>query len=66
MTKKDYETIATALVMVPSHWFSDIKGYISVCLYMADELERKNPRFDRVKFLQACAVKPEDIQKYEL
>jgi len=56
MTKKDYELIATALVMTHTSAFNGTEGYKLTCEYMADELERDNPRFDRTKFLTACGI----------
>lgn len=62
MTKKDYELIATALVMTHSSAFTSettfpgVDGYTLTCQYMADELERANPKFDRTRFLKACGV----------
>ena len=59
MTKKDYELVARA--------FRIVKGSIKVTEYdaetaldlasivLADSLEKTNPRFNRAKFLEACA-----------
>lgn len=55
MTKKDY--VAIAAVLAGPYSSSDREGVRAVAERMADMLERDNPRFDRVRFLQACAAK---------
>jgi len=52
MTRKDYQVIATGLLMATVS--SD--ALVTMALYMADELERNYINFDRSKFLKACAV----------
>lgn len=52
MTKKDYEVIATGLLMATG----DTNHTIVVANFIADELEKDNPRFDRTKFLTACGM----------
>lgn len=56
MTRKDFQVIATGLVMTVSTAFNGVKGYKLHCEYMADELERNYDNFDRMKFLKACGV----------
>lgn len=56
MTKKDYEVVATGLVMTVQRAFNGTDGYKLACDYMADELQRHNPKFDRQKFLTACGI----------
>lgn len=51
MTRKDYQVIATALIMVAG---VPVEHLITVALYIADELERAYPNFDRDKFLNAA------------
>lgn len=54
MTKKDYVAIAALLAGYP---FTDDQDRISLAHRAADMLQRDNPRFDRTRFLQACAAK---------
>lgn len=56
MTKKDYEVIATAFVTTVQRAYNGEKGYKLAVAYMADELERNNPKFDRSKFYNACGI----------
>lgn len=61
MTKKDYATIASALAKFyvdddrpPLHTASETMEYVVVRI--ADALEFDNPRFNRAKFYEACAI----------
>lgn len=65
MTKKDYELIAKALndarntitvlgVSQQSRTHEQLKG-VGFCVFtMAHRLANTNPKFDRVRFMQAC------------
>ncbi len=50
MTRKDYQAVADGLIMATI----PLEHLITVALYVADELERKYPNFDRNKFLNAA------------
>lgn len=52
MTRKDFQVIADGLVMATV----SSEAHQTQALYMADELERKYPNFDREKFLRACGL----------
>lgn len=70
MTKKDYELIAYCLFTI-NYWgntyigeeatkeqIQDRKIIIDrLANWFADNLQQKNPRFDRIRFLKACGVK---------
>ena len=52
MTKKDYVMIAKIIDSYPG-WSIPKRDLANK---LADSFERANPKFDRVKFLQACGV----------
>lgn len=54
MTKKDYVAIAAVLA---GYVYTDPRDYQSLVFRMADMLARDNPRFNRDRFLAACAAK---------
>lgn len=58
MTKKDYELIAHAIENTGRIYFepAEQETLFAVANVMAGELKRDNPRFDRSKFLAACAL----------
>jgi hypothetical protein len=60
MTKKDYELIANGFVMTLTSAYNGPEGYKLAVEYMADELEHENPRFNRIKFMEACGIKLQD------
>lgn len=59
MTKKDYELIARAIQKELCKLNNDDSIYVTLCigLSIADELQGKNPLFNRDKFLIACGLK---------
>lgn len=72
MTKKDYELIAKALMqtnlLVEAYNESDspIKYTAPMALELAvhaiaNQLEKENPRFQRLLFLKACGLKTEEV-----
>lgn len=67
MTKKDYELLAEVFAIYSKAFKSNeenIQGYkvtgsalVREMVYkLADELQAKNTRFDKVKFAKACGV----------
>jgi hypothetical protein len=58
MTKKDYELIAGVIKRDQRERgaFANNPDLETVANWFADELEEINPRFNRVKFLQASGV----------
>jgi hypothetical protein len=61
MTRKDYELIAGVIRDLKRDQrergaFAHNPDLMTVASWLADELESTNPRFDRVKFLQASGV----------
>ncbi len=63
MTKKDYELIAKA-IHVSLIWSGSLEAqdrfieqHRMTAGYVADALERTNPRFNKDKFMAACGVK---------
>lgn len=67
MTKKDYVAIAAVLAaqqassederISPKSAKAHNNSVWCVACDMSDMLQRDNPRFDRTRFLQACAAK---------
>jgi hypothetical protein len=62
MTKKDFELIAKVISDLVQDQkergaFANNPDLHTVAEWFADELEEINPRFDRVKFRDACGVK---------
>ena len=51
MTRKDYILIAAAIACV-----DDYDARQEAASYLAINLAKDNPRFDRVRFLEACGV----------
>ena|SRR3990167_10242325 len=66
MTKKDYELIAGVInIRIDNSASSDeYTGVADTALYLADEFEKDNPRFNRNKFLQACGVERQTTEEY--
>ena len=59
MTKKDYELIARNIAQVQREFRGvedGINAIRDVAVFIASDLERDNPRFDRERFLKACGV----------
>ncbi len=59
MTKKDYETIAKIIAQVQREFRGvedGVNALRDVAVFLASDLERDNPRFDRERFLKACGV----------
>lgn len=54
MTRKDYELIAKVLAAFDSDGASDLLNWAANCRYMARELAKDNPRFNKITFLDAC------------
>jgi hypothetical protein len=59
MTRKDYVIIAAALAQSSTAYGDHEIGYAAWCAArdaVADALKQDNPRFDRDRFLAACAA----------
>lgn len=59
MTKKDYELIARNIAQVQREFRGvedGINAIRDVAVFIASDLERDNPRFDRERFLNACGI----------
>lgn len=58
MTRQDFKAIAQAIA----------NGFdrVSIAQGIADYAETRNPRFDRVRFLEACGLKVEAVETYPL
>ena len=59
MTKKDYELISRNIAQVQREFRGvedGINAIRDVAVFIASDLERDNPRFDRERFLKACGV----------
>jgi hypothetical protein len=61
MTKKDYELIAKAIETSGSMYFNQneaekVSAMIEFAYSIATSLKEDNPRFDRVRFLEACGI----------
>lgn len=58
MTRKDYQAIAWAMVLtyraIEAGDTHGMKLFRQAVFNLADELQRDNPRFNRVKFCEAC------------
>lgn len=60
MTRRDYVLLATAIANAMSECkagtiiSNDALGVARARDYIADALERDNPRFDRARFIAAC------------
>jgi hypothetical protein len=62
MTRKDYVMIAGIIkdANYTASKFNDTRGagmLTHIAIELSDELAKDNPRFDRVRFLDACGVK---------
>lgn len=58
MTKKDYIALAMALRKIGGQPSTDMETLIDCCRAIAGVCETDNPRFSRIRFLQACAPDP--------
>lgn len=59
MTKKDYELIARNIAQVRREFRGvedGVNAIRDVAVFIASDLERDNPRFDRERFLIACGI----------
>ena len=59
VTKKDFTALADALRQVAEHSSTDMETYLACCRAIATVAESDNLRFDRIRFIQACAPKRE-------
>ena len=66
MTRKDYETIASAIRQANetarANWIGEnaeimADGIWLVARFIAEDCEQNNPRFDTRRFLQTCGVR---------
>ena len=57
MTKKHFEELARTLRYVWDLPYTDVETHLNCCRAIATVAETYNPRFDRLKFLQACTLK---------
>ena len=55
MSKKDYELIASVIRYAEANYLNYTDALLLTKSFM-EKLEEGNPRFDRVKFMEACGV----------
>jgi hypothetical protein len=56
MTKKDYELIAKVLKNTGGGDYKALMAHGNTCATFAEALAKENPRFNSVKFLEACGM----------
>lgn len=56
MKKKDYELIASIFREWKPLNIEELKNWENIIESLAGELEEKNPRFNRRRFIEACTL----------